>query len=286
MNGDLYGRPMFRQLRLQYLLAPCTAVFLVACFVGDDDAGSETDATTMAVTTTPTGGTAQTDATETGDSDTEGSDTEGESTTEEPTTDGPTTDGPTTTEDPTTEDPTTEDPTTEDPTTEDPTTEDPTTTTGDPDVPDNPYCAEAANWNSQYASLEAQIVTIVNQRRSEGANCGGQQFGPTQPLTMEPALRCAARKHSKDMAENNFFDHTNLMGESPWDRIDMAGYGGFGSGENIAAGNATAEATMQQWMESSGHCSNIMNPDFNEIGVGYYPGGQWGHMWTQTFGVN
>ncbi len=264
---------------------------LSACFA-DDSSGTDTDpSATGATTSVDTHDTADThDHSET-------SDTTGEDSTGEPTTDGPgtesdsSTDGPTTGEpttgEPTTGEPTTGEPTTGEPTTGEPTTGEPTTTTGnnDPDVPDNAYCAEVANWDSGYASLEDQIVTIVNQRRSEGANCGGEQFGPTGPLAMEPALRCAARKHSKDMAENGYFDHTNLMGESPWDRIDMAGYTGFGSGENIAAGNGTAEATMQQWMDSPGHCSNIMNPNFNEIGVGYYPGGQWGHMWTQTFGV-
>jgi len=269
---------------LRFAAFACSSLLLAACF-GDDDSGdTDTDTQTSHATAhaTQTGS----DTADTGETDETGSETDG--TTEAPTTEYPTTEDPTT-EDPTTEDPTTEDPTTEDPTTEDPTTEDPTTedpTTGDPDVPNNPYCADAANWDAQHASLEEQIVTIVNQRRSEGANCGGEQFGSTGPLAMEPALRCAARVHSKDMAVNNYFDHTNLMGESPWDRIDMAGYGGFGSGENIAAGNGTAEATMAQWMDSPGHCSNIMNPDFNEIGVGYYPGGQYGHMWTQTFGVN
>jgi uncharacterized protein YkwD len=42
---------------------------------------------------------------------------------------------------------------------------------------------------------------------------------------------------------------------------------------------------MDQWMGSDGHCANIMNPSFTEIGVGYYPGGQWGHLWTQNFGT-
>ena len=151
------------------------------------------------------------------------------------------------------------------------------------EVPDNAYCADVADW--EWTQLENEILEIVNQRRAEGANCGSAgSFGPAGPLTMEPALRCAARVHSKDMVDRAFFDHTNPSGESPFQRMNMAGYQYSTAGENIAAGNSTAAATMQQWMDSDGHCGNIMNPSFTELGVGYYPGGQYGHVWTQAFG--
>ncbi len=152
------------------------------------------------------------------------------------------------------------------------------------EVPDNEYCGPVAAWDGQWLSLEDQILAIVNEVRAEGADCGSEgTFGPAGPMTMAPALRCAARVHSKDMADRGFFDHTNPSGESPWDRMGRAGYAYMTAGENIAAGNPTAAATMEQWMNSDGHCSNIMSPGFTEIGVGYYPGGQYGHLWTQVF---
>jgi uncharacterized protein YkwD len=101
---------------------------------------------------------------------------------------------------------------------------------------------------------------------------------------MDPALQCAARLHSKDMADREFFAHDNPSGEDPWVRIEAAGFTGFAGGENIAAGRATGQETVDQWMDSDGHCANIMNPEFQFIGVGYYPGGEYGHLWTQTFG--
>lgn len=165
-----------------------------------------------------------------------------------------------------------------------------TTTTGvpdpDPDVPaDVPFCSDAANWDPAWAQLEEDILTLVNQERAKGANCGSQgMFGPAGPLTMEPHLRCAARMHSKDMDDRNFFSHTNPDGEGPGQRIDKAQYGNYSTwGENIAAGSPNAAGTMGQWMGSDGHCANIMNPDFEHIGVGYHPGGQYGHLWTQVF---
>ena len=162
-----------------------------------------------------------------------------------------------------------------------------TTGSGEPAVPtDIPYCGGVVDWDPAWAALEEQIVEIVNMRRAEGANCGSAgTFGPAAPLVMQPNLRCAARVHSEDMADRGFFDHVNPDGDDPFDRMMKAGYAIMKTaGENIAAGNATAEATMEQWMNSDGHCANIMNPDYKEIGVGYYPGGQWGHLWTQTFG--
>lgn len=158
----------------------------------------------------------------------------------------------------------------------------------DPDVPDGvPYCEGAKGWSDAWRQLEDDVLAIVNQKRAAGASCGSKgNFGPAPPLTMHPNLRCAARMHSKDMADRNFFDHTNPDGESPWDRMGEAGYGSYSNaGENIAAGSPDAAGTMDQWMNSDGHCANIMNPNFEHIGVGYHPGGQYGHLWTQVFGA-
>ena len=167
------------------------------------------------------------------------------------------------------------------------TTMDPTGMPPDADVPDSPYCVPVANVDPAWKQLEEDVLVIVNEKRAMGADCGSQgMFGPAGPLTMQPALRCAARKHSADMDARDFFDHTNPDGQSPWDRMAMAGYGAYSNaGENIAAGSPDAAGTMQQWMDSDGHCSNIMNPDFQQIGVGYHPGGQYGHLWTQVFGA-
>lgn len=152
------------------------------------------------------------------------------------------------------------------------------------EIPDNAYCSEVANYDPQWSQLELDVLELVNQYRASGYDCGaGGSFGPAGPMTMDPALRCAARVHSKDMDTRNFFDHTNPSGESPWDRMAAAGATFGGAAENIAGGSPGAAGTMDQWMNSSGHCANIMNPDLNRIGVGYHPGGQWGTLWTQTF---
>lgn len=141
-------------------------------------------------------------------------------------------------------------------------------------------------WPADWAQLENEMVPLVNAQRAQGANCGGQQMPPVGPLTMNPELRVAAQLHSQDMAEQNYFDHTSLDGRSPWQRMSAAGYRGQAGGENIAAGNATAQATFTQWLNSPGHCRNMMSGNFSEIGVGYAFGAnsQYRHYWTQTFG--
>jgi uncharacterized protein YkwD len=160
-------------------------------------------------------------------------------------------------------------------------------TPGEPDVPATDYCAGVAQWPEEARAFETEVVVLVNQARAQGATCGGASFDPTGPLAMEARLRCAARVHSLDMAMRGFFDHVNPDGEDPFVRMERAGYSFLAAGENIAAGQTTPQEVVDGWLASPGHCSNIMSPDFSQIGVGYVaaPQGMLPHYWTQTFGT-
>jgi uncharacterized protein YkwD len=152
-------------------------------------------------------------------------------------------------------------------------------------IPDTPYCEPTTTWEAEWVELEQELLVLVNEERAAGADCGSAGvMPPAPPLTMDPALQCAARMHSRDMFLRDFFDHTNPDGDGPVPRMEAAGYEGNGWGENIAGGNDSAAGTMEQWMNSDGHCSNIMNDEFSLIGVGYYTDGDNAHLWTQTFG--
>lgn len=153
------------------------------------------------------------------------------------------------------------------------------------DIPNNTYCQDVITWPTAATDAEAQVLVLVNQRRAAGATCGSYGYkAPAGPLTMNGALRCAARKHDKDMIANNFFSHTGTGNTTPWQRIASAGYGSYkAAAENIAAGQTTPTAVVDGWMNSPGHCNNIMNPALKEIGVGYATGGSYGHYWTQDF---
>lgn len=143
------------------------------------------------------------------------------------------------------------------------------------------YCEAVADWDAEWTAFENAVLDLVNQQRAAGADCGsGGSFVPANPLTMNPALRCAARNHSLDMAARDYFNHYSPEGEGPGERFNLAEYQGSTWGENIAWGYASPDAVVAGWMSSSGHCANIMNANFTEMGVGYYEGS----IWTQTFG--
>lgn len=151
-------------------------------------------------------------------------------------------------------------------------------------------CTDAdAEWPDGWKAFEDEVVELVNLRRAEGADCGSQGvWDPIGPLASDPQLRCAARLHSRDMGERRYFDHVDPEGIDPGVRIQAAEYGGFPAGENIAAGARSPAQVVAGWMDSDGHCANIMRPEFDEIGVGYaeVPGSPFGIYWTQTFGFD
>lgn len=143
--------------------------------------------------------------------------------------------------------------------------------TEEPQLPD---------WDPVSAQYEDEVLALVNQRRAEGADCGGAgTFGPTHALTMNALLRTAARNHSLDMATRDFFDHFNPDGDGPGERIAATGYVARAWGENIAWGQRTPEQVVASWMDSDGHCANIMRSGFTEIGVGRHTE----NYWTQVF---
>ncbi|NGN66868.1 CAP domain-containing protein [Streptomyces sp. A7024] len=131
----------------------------------------------------------------------------------------------------------------------------------------------ASKTPSATTSAEQTVLTLVNQERAK-AGC--------QPVKLDPALASLAGGFSEDMANRDFFDHTDPDGDDPWDRAEAAGVDNLG-GENIARGQANAQSVMDSWMQSEGHKANILNCDFKTLGVGAYfaDGGPW---WTQSFG--
>lgn len=143
------------------------------------------------------------------------------------------------------------------------------------------WCSPTFSWDVEWKELEEDVLVLSNERRAEGADCGGAGvFPPVGPLKMQSQLRCAARMHSRAMNLEEFFDHTSPNGDLPWDRVERAGYSYFAAGENIAAGYPSPQDVVEGWMNSDGHCGNIMSSDFSEIGVGFYDG----NLWTQVFG--
>jgi uncharacterized protein YkwD len=147
-------------------------------------------------------------------------------------------------------------------------------------VPNTPQCAAAASWDPAWTAFEDEVLRLSNLQRQAGAVCGGASYPPVPALTVDPALRCAARLHAKDMQDRDYFSHTTPDGVTFDQRITQAGYRWRTIGENIAAGYRTPQAVVQGWMQSTGHCQNVMNGTFTQLGVGFYDD----YRWTQDFG--
>ena len=119
------------------------------------------------------------------------------------------------------------------------------------------------------ADIRDEFLAAVNQARSVTQVCGNTPCGPAPPVSWSDNLALAAYLHSEDMVSNNFFSHTGSDGSSPGQRISRQGYPWRAYGENIAAGPPTVSSVIQGWLGSEGHCRNLMDPVFTEIGAGY-----------------
>ena len=128
------------------------------------------------------------------------------------------------------------------------------------------------------------FLTYINNTRQKGCTCGVTYMPPAPPLMWNNQLEIAAIGHAQDMSCQNYFSHTSLDGRTMQDRLRAAGYSynGFKSysiGENIAEGQMSIAEVMQGWLKSPGHCKNLMNPTFREIGVA-----EFNNYWVQDFG--
>ncbi len=115
----------------------------------------------------------------------------------------------------------------------------------------------------------------------EGTVPGAISANPVQPLSSNTQLLDAARSHSQDMLDRNYFAHDNPDSESPFDRITSAGYEFQTAGENIAFRGSTGgidESAFSLQLHDDlfldlnfpdrGHRVNILNPDYREAGIG------------------
>ncbi|UVJ42210.1 CAP domain-containing protein [Pseudomonas sp. LS1212] len=131
------------------------------------------------------------------------------------------------------------------------------------------------------------LLAQVNAARAKPRLCGRKRFAAARPLAWSAALGTAAQGHSRAMANGNYFAHRDRDGESPVDRARDAGYRGRQIGENIAAGQGSPSKAMAGWLASPGHCANLMNPMFTQVGAAYAANSRSdsGIYWTMLFGA-
>ena len=136
-------------------------------------------------------------------------------------------------------------------------------------------------------AVTQRVLELVNAARSEARKCGRTEHAAAAPLTLSPVLTAAAAVHSLDMAKQGTPSHHGSDGSDSGERITRAGYAWRGSGENVAAGQRTAEDVVAAWLDSPGHCATLMEPNFTETGIAFAlaPGKNPDIYWTQVFGA-
>ena len=140
---------------------------------------------------------------------------------------------------------------------------------------------------AQAPQVSARVLALVNEARARGARCGSRAYKPAGPLRQSDTLAKAAAGHATDMANNDYLEHRDKAGRSPADRVHALGYRERAVGENIARGPGSPEEVVQGWMNSPGHCENIMESRFTEMGVSYAPARSSRHelYWVQLLAV-
>jgi uncharacterized protein YkwD len=151
----------------------------------------------------------------------------------------------------------------------------------EPQLPEEPTTQEPGTVPVFENNVNKEVLlSLINNVRAKGCNCGGDVMPPVEPLKWNLYLELAAANHSKDMLTRKYFAHNSPNGVTPQKRIADAGYKASWSGENIASGPATEQAVIDGWLKSAGHCKNIMSANYKDVAVA-----RAGNIWTQTFGA-
>ena len=157
----------------------------------------------------------------------------------------------------------------------------PSSTSGSP----SPSPSSSAPSTSAAETLRAQLFTLVNQARATARTCGGTSYPAVAPLRRSTALDTAAGDYAARMATEDFFSHTAPDGSTMVSRLQAVGITNTTERENIAAGQTSAASVMTAWLDSPGHCANLMAGDVTRIGLGHAvgSGSTYGQYWVQDF---
>jgi len=133
-------------------------------------------------------------------------------------------------------------------------------------------------------SVARQALELVNRLRRSPQRCGSRAMPAADPLRLSGPLGAAAAQHARDMAQHHYFEHRDRSGHTPADRVRATGYSERRVGENIARGALSTGDAIAGWLGSPGHCENLMDPEFTEMGIAYAgaPGDRTELYWVQV----
>ncbi len=139
--------------------------------------------------------------------------------------------------------------------------------------------------SEQLNKFQKELLSKINNVRKSGCRCGRTYMPPVEPLNWNGNLERSASAHAQDMFRRRYFAHTSLSGKTIKNRLEDAGYTltrmrTYAFGENIAVGQRSIDEVLKSWLNSEGHCKNIMSKTFREVGVA-----EINRYWVQDFGM-
>lgn len=112
--------------------------------------------------------------------------------------------------------------------------------------------------SSDWTMSADAIVDAMNRERA--------QYG-MQPLRLNSKLNAAAGDRASDMFSKHYFEHVSPDGIDPFSWVQKRGYRFSLVGENLAVGYPTASRVVTGWMNSPGHRANILQSQYDEVGI-------------------
>lgn len=112
---------------------------------------------------------------------------------------------------------------------------------------------------SQASDITSNMVILLVNKARSAANITA--------LKKNDLLQQAAEEKAQDMIDNNYFAHVSPQKKSPWYWIEKNEYDYTYAGENLAINFTNSEDQQKAWMDSPLHKKNILNPNYDEIGV-------------------
>lgn len=130
----------------------------------------------------------------------------------------------------------------------------------------------AASETSEADKDAESVLTLVNKARSEAG---------LRPLKLNATLTRLCKTKANDMAARGYFSHYSRKLGTPFNLMDKAGVRYTTGAENIAMGQESVSEVFSAWMKSRGHRHNILNPNFEEMGLARDASGK--NYWAQLF---
>ena len=121
---------------------------------------------------------------------------------------------------------------------------------------------------------EIEMLRLINEVRAQY---------DLNTLVQNETLMLAARFKAQAMHDMGYFSHTNPVYGAFYNiTIELFGFNAAHLSENIARGQRTPQQAMADLMASPTHRQAILNPEIEEVGVGFFGG----RYWTQKFGIS